>query len=368
MDSRTTIDRYRRLSEGLLRRAIEAPKEQNNDFLRDALRYLTHARTQEEQQDLGEAATAPAPESETQKNIQHQYRQVRQLIKQALEAPTPEEFLEFLDFTTKFRRLSVWNAYMARIQRPGAHIIATEHEWKGIGRHVVPDAIPIMILWPFSPIRMVYEVGDTGPPLDALNDSFAVRGEFRPIFLSKLTLNLKKQKTFKITIEARRQGSNRAGSAAMQGYLWNLDNEAIGKFAEGHATSKSESNGRGVPAFRITVNDLLQPSERFVTIAHELAHIFCGHLGPCASRNVRDDDESGWPDRRKLNTHEMEVEAEATAFQVASRAGLVTRSAAYLAPHVRKAGMAKISLELVVRAAARIERLAKIRYGSMDFG
>ena len=61
----------------------------------------------------------------------------------------------------------------------------------------------------------------------------------------------------------------------------------------------------------------------------------------------------------------MEVEAEATAFQVASRAGLVTRSAAYLAPHVRKAGMAKISLELVVRAAARIERLAKIRYGSM---
>jgi hypothetical protein len=30
--------------------------------------------------------------------------------------------------------------------------------------------------------------------------------------------------------------------------------------------------------------------------------------------------------------------------------------------------MVKISLELVVRAAARIERLAKIRYGSMDFG
>jgi hypothetical protein len=257
---------------------------------------------------------------------------------------------------------------MARIQRPGAHVIATEHEWKGIGRHVLPDAVPIMILWPFSPIRMVYEVGDTGPPLDAFNDLFAVRGEFRPTFLSKLTLNLKKQKTFKITIEARRQGFNRAGSAAMQGYLWNLENEAIGKFAADHATSKSVSSGGGVPAFRVTVNDRLQPSECFVTIAHELAHIFCGHLGPCASRSVRDEDESGWPDRRDLNAHEMEVEAEATAFQVASRAGLVTRSAAYLTPHVHKAAMAKINLELVVRAAARIERLAKIRYGSMDFG
>jgi hypothetical protein len=273
-----------------------------------------------------------------------------------------------LDFATKFRRLSVWNAYMARIQRPGARVIATEHEWKSIGRYVVPDAVPIMILWPFSPIRMIYEAGDTGPPLDNLNDIFAVRGEFRPTFLSKLTLNLKKQKTFKITIEARRQGSNRAGSAAMQGYLWNLENEAIGKFAADHAISKSESNRRGVPAFRITVNDRLQPSERFVTIAHELAHIFCGHLGACASRGPRDEDESGWPDRTDLSTHEMEVEAEAAAFQVASRAGLVTRSAAYLAPHVRKAEIGKINLEWVVRAAARIERLAKIRYGSMDFG
>ena len=86
MDSRSTINQDRRLAEGLLRRAIEAPKDQNNDLLRDALRYLAHARGEEEQQDLGEAATAIGPESETQDNIQNQYRQVRQLIKQALEA------------------------------------------------------------------------------------------------------------------------------------------------------------------------------------------------------------------------------------------------------------------------------------------
>ena len=68
------------------------------------------------------------------------------------------------------------------------------------------------------------------------------------------------------------------------------------------------------------------PTLPHIAYSGELAHIFCGHLGPCASRNVRDEDESGWPDRRDLNIHEMEVEAEATAFQVASRAGLVTRS------------------------------------------
>jgi hypothetical protein len=122
-----------------------------------------------------------------------------------------------------------------------------------------------------------------------------------------------------------------------------------------------------VPVYRIVLNDRLQPSEQFVTLAHELAHIFCGHLGPCGSRSSRDDNEGDWPDRRHLGKPEKEIEAEAAAFQVASRAGLVTRSAAYLAPYVREADGAKVGLEWIARAGARIERLAKIHYGSMTF-
>src|SRR5262249_45392229 len=140
--------------------------------------------------------------------------------------PTPEEFVEFLDFTTKFRRLSVWNAHMAHIQRPGAKVIATEYEWKNVQRYVLPDAVPIMILWPFSPIRHVYEIADTGPPLqrDPLRDPLAVEGEFKAAYLSKLKGGLNKQKHFKVTIEPRRQGRNRAGSAASQGGLMDSAN------------------------------------------------------------------------------------------------------------------------------------------------
>ena len=103
----------------------------------------------------------------------------------------------------------------------------------------------------------------------------------------------------------------------------------------------------------------LEAGERFVTLAHELAHIFCGHLGACASRSDRDDDEGGWPDRRALGKSEKEVEAEATAFQVASRAGLVVRSAAYLAPHIHNSDARKISLELIVRATAQNRAFGK---------
>jgi hypothetical protein len=125
------------------------------------------------------------------------------------------------------------------------------------------------------------------------------------------------------------------------------------QFAHENAATNVLPAKMAIPAYRITFNKRLDLKERFVTIAHELGHIFCGHLGACVSGS-RDRDESGWRDRRSLPTHQKEVEAESVAFLVASRAGAVDIS--------------RIDLELIVRAAARIERLAKIHHGSMRFG
>ena len=173
-------------------------------------------------------------------------------------------------------------------------------------------------------------------------------------------------------IEDRRHGFSYAGSAAAQGVLPVIQSSPIGgdsrigKFARENSTSHAQAQKQGIPTFRVTVNDRLQPNERFVTIAHELGHIFCGHLGACTSRSGKDE-ESGWPDRRLVGYHEKELEAEATAYLVASRAGLVTRSAAYLKTHAKQANMRCVDLDLIVRAAARIERFGKIHHGSMAF-
>jgi hypothetical protein len=293
-------------------------------------------------------------------------QQVRQLVKLALDAPSADNLEDYLGFTTRFSRLSIWNTWMAHIQRPGARIIASEYEWKRVNRYVLPDAVPIIILWPFSPIRFIYELADTGPPIDRQNikDPFAVEGEFHDNNLSKLIANLKKEKTFKVEIELRRQGFSYAGSAAVQGILpLPFGGGPIGKFAHENAAA-SELRQK---AFRITLNDRLEPKEQFATLAHEFGHIFCGHLGGCTAQGRDENDESGWPDRRDLGKNEKEIEAEAVAFIVAARARLITSSAKYLRGYVPNAKISAINIDLVVRAASRIERLAKIHYGTMRF-
>jgi hypothetical protein len=207
---------------------------------------------------------------------------------------------------------------------------------------------------------------DTVPAADrtSMTDPFAAHGELKADTMAKLSSSLKSQKAFRIEIEPRRQGYNRAGTASTRGKLspsqlgsWSVSGEdLIGNFAQQNGMGVQLRDVGSIPVYRITVNDRLVANQQFATIAHELGHIFCGHLGGCLSASGRED-ESGWPDRISLGHHEKEIEAEA----------VVTASASYLKVHVQNADTSKIDLDLIVRAAARIERLTKIHYGTMVF-
>ena len=100
--------------------------------------------------------------------------------------------------------------------------------------------------------------------------------------------------------------------------------------------------------FRIKINRQLDRLGRFPTLAHELGHIYCGHLGG----DARD----RWADRSSaLTLGQRELEAEAVSWLVCRRLGLETRSAEYLAGYVDKADLGHISTFAITAAAHRIE-------------
>jgi hypothetical protein len=86
---------------------------------------------------------------------------IDQLFKNALESKGASAFDEFLKFVHGFNDLSVYNAMLVRVQRPGASAVGSRKHWAEIGRWVKPDAVPVVILQPFGPVRFVFEVSDT---------------------------------------------------------------------------------------------------------------------------------------------------------------------------------------------------------------
>jgi hypothetical protein len=87
---------------------------------------------------------------------------------------------------------------------------------------------------------------------------------------------------------------------------------------------------------------------QFSSVAHELGHLFLGHLGPDKALDI--------PKRRPLTEREVEFEAESVAFLVGARNGVTVRSARYLAHYVTPTTtIDDLDLYQVARAAGQVE-------------
>lgn len=300
---------------------------------------------------------------------------ISELFGAALEAKTADNLVAFADFCARFRRFPSFNARLIQVQRPGAAVAGSATEWASVGRSIAPDATPIIILRRFGPVERVYELEDTLPPQEKLIDPFPVVSglseEALAAAVQRLISACKKQKSYRVQIVSARLGSRYAGSAASQGSLpMSYPSETvtiahdliISEPAEWKAPApagRDVSKGP-IPHFRVRVNDRLSAGQQLITIAHELGHIFCGHLGACASQA----EHGAWPDRISLGFHEREMEAEAVAWLVGKRASIISGSAAYLRHHVERGDTLRVDPDVVARAVGRIESLAALSYSA----
>lgn len=109
-----------------------------------------------------------------------------------------------------------------------------------------------------------------------------------------------------------------------------------------------------IPTFHLLLNLKHTEAQQFGTLAHELGHVFCGHLG-------RSED-AFWPDRRYATTTAREFEAEAVAYLIAQRCNLDIGSVSYLAGYLKTDSLPKYSLETILKAVSEIEKMMQGRF------
>lgn len=256
---------------------------------------------------------------------------IDELFRKAANTQGAPAFGEFLAKMKRFSNLSGYNAMLALVQRPGAIAVTTRRRWGEIGRTVSRDATPVVLLQPFGPVRFAFEYGDTeGEPipeerLSSLLAEGVVRGaQYKRTCAAAQALGVE-------VVETDRYGPLRAGTAA----------------ALRVGPTRLNPDTPQAPRYRVRVNAKHDLPTRFATLAHELGHIYCGHVGG--------EPKGRWPDRSRLAYEIRELEAEAVAWLVCERTGVVSRADAYLASLVSEKRIGQVSMFAIFEAANRVE-------------
>jgi hypothetical protein len=231
-----------------------------------------------------------------------------------------QKYLDLLKFINKFPKLSPYNAYLVQMQNSGVTVVNTPGQWRKLGRYVKFQARPLVILVPFGPVQFVYDIADTeGDPLpEYFISPFATMG-----YLDNDRYYRTIENTRKVGIEVKEYDMH--------------------KNSAGYAEYKNNK-------FSISLNSTFSLNDKFSTLIHELAHIYCGHLGT--------DKNSWWNYRRGLSRSVCEIEAESISYIICNRIGLETTSVQYLSSYIEDhSSLPNISLNTILLVSGYIEQM-----------
>lgn len=256
------------------------------------------------------------------------------LFQQVEEYRNSKNFHDLLTFIKRFPKYAPFNAFLLHTQKPGSLYVASVSEWDALNRSVKPGARPLVILWPFAPVHFVYELGDTEgdePLPDEVINPFKNRGSLSRGRLEILLGNLL---CFGISCHESDHGSASAGFIE------------VAKVPE----IRTIQDQRVRVNYHLVLNQNHENAVKFATAAHELGHLFCGHLGTMSDRL--------WPNRAGLAKEVEEFEAESVAWLLCERANLENPSAQYLADYLDShAKIPEISVETVLKAVRMVESM-----------
>lgn len=263
-----------------------------------------------------------------------------------------QTFSNLLKFVSRFRFYSPYNSMLLHIQMPGAQYVAPAHRWlRDYDRTIKPNAQPLVILQPMGPVMFVFDVSDTIPGKKNIPLPPEVEHPFETAkgrVMIELDQTIENAKRDGIQIVKRKEGSQSAGSIRTV----NKDSIPPQKFRSGR-------NDKGIPTYESVnvcystiINENLSREAQYATLIHELAHLYCGHIGTINPK--------WWPDRRGLNHQTCEFEAESVSYLICQRLGIESPSSQYLALYMKlNQEVPPISFECVMKVSGLIEQMGK---------
>jgi hypothetical protein len=256
----------------------------------------------------------------------------RSLLDQLLEDSrlykSSKDYKALLDFVVQLRNFAPFNAMLLQVQKPGLTYAASARDWQErFGRHPKAEARPLLILWPFGPVALVYDAQDTeGEDLPEDVSSFVARGPIDQSTLQGLHLKLKRKN---IELDWFDAGDGKAGFVRVV---------------------RRAADDREVTQYCIKLNRNHSAPAQFATLAHELGHLALGHLGSDKKLNV--------PERAGLSHPQEELEAESVAYVVCERQNVRPRSQTYLSRFVdSNTTVEDLDVYQIMRAAGQVEAM-----------
>ncbi|MGW4025320.1 hypothetical protein [Streptomyces sp. NPDC005009] len=224
-----------------------------------------------------------------------------------------------LGIVGRFKRYAPFNAMVVHIQKPGARYVLSSSEWTSKYRRVLkPGAKPLLIFQPRGPYMLVYDVGDTE----------ALPGALPLPKMTTAPASVSSAAGEKEVLAARHHTGTNLVPLGIRLTLVDHGASSYGRTYRSRSGGSVERPGSrpGDPPeayatlFEIEVNRNLSLLDRYATLAHELGHLFCGHLGagPGETRPDRSSRPPSGEDAGKARARN-EVEAESIAYMVPKR-------------------------------------------------
>lgn len=217
-----------------------------------------------------------------------------------------KDYKDLLDFVARLRNFAPFNAMLLQVQKPGLSYAASARDWlERFDCTPKQGARPLIILWRFGPVALVYDVQDIeGAPLPEDVAAFIARGDVTAERMARFVSLASKKLVECSWIDA---GEHKAGQIRVL---------------------KRGSDEKEPTHYRMQLNRNHTPAVQFATLAHELGHLFMGHLG--ADKNLR------IPERHQLERDQKEFEAESVSYIVCERNNVISKSRTYLSNYVKE--------------------------------